>query len=104
MSVNVGGKASKMTSKTSRKTSKNSKLDLIASWFKNSETIFLARAEVVVGFLVTAISAMDWSPLLAVGADTGFTWKQGCTIGSMLIVKGIISEWARRRNDPYLGK
>lgn len=54
--------------------------------------------------MVAATSAMDWSPLLDLGAGTGFTWKQGATLGSMLIVKGILSEWARRRNDPYLGK
>lgn len=67
-------------------------------WFKHSESILIARSEVATGFVVSLVSMMDWSPLLAIGADTGFTWKQGATLGGMLVAKGFFSEWARRRN------
>jgi len=70
----------------------------VKAWFKNSETILLSRIEVVVGFLVAAMSIMDWSPLLSVGIDTGFTWVQGAYLGAIMFTKGIISEWARRLN------
>lgn len=75
----------------------------IKDWFKRSETIFLARMEVVTGLVITAVSAIDWSPLWStVGTGTAFNWKQGVTIGAMLTFKGLLSEWARRRNDPAL--
>jgi hypothetical protein len=70
----------------------------VKAWFKNSETILLARLEMLVGFLAVAMSAMDWSPLLASGIHTGLTWTQTAVLGSIVFVKGIISEWARRLN------
>lgn len=75
----------------------------IKAWFKHSETLFLARAELITGFVIASVSAMDWSPLLSLGVDTGFTWKQGVTIGSISVVKGLITELARRRNTQEIG-
>jgi len=68
--------------------------ETVKSWFKNSESILLARTEVVAGFLVAALSAVDWSPLLSAGADPNFTLG----LGAVMVVKGLVSEWARRRN------
>lgn len=70
----------------------------IKKWFKNSETIFIARLETAVGFLVAALSAIDWTPLMSMDFSQAFSWNQFTVIGLMLIVKGLISEWARRRN------
>lgn len=70
----------------------------VKAWFKNSETIFLARAEVVVGFMIAVVGAMDWSPLLTFDISSGFDTTQLLVVGGMIIVKGVISEIARRRN------
>lgn len=75
----------------------------IKAWFKHSETILLARIELISGFVITAVSAMDWSPLLSMGVDTGFTWKQGMVLGSITLAKGLITELARRRNTQQIG-
>lgn len=72
--------------------------DKIWGWFKNSGSIVLARLEVLSGFVIGAVNVLDWSPLLSAGLDAGFTWVQGVTLGSMLLVKGIVSEWVRRSN------
>lgn len=70
----------------------------IKAWFKHSETIFLARIEAVTGLIIAGVSSMDWSPLLTLGVDTAMSLKQGIYLGSVMFVKGIITEWARRRN------
>lgn len=72
--------------------------DSVKAWFKRSETVFLARAEAFTGMAIAGISAMDWSPLLTLGVDAGMSLKQGVTLGSIMFVKGIVTEWARRRN------
>lgn len=76
----------------------------VKAWFKNSETILLARLEMLTGFLVTAFSVMDWSPLLASGIHTGLSWTQATALGMIVFVKGIISEWARRLNTVVIGE
>lgn len=69
------------------------------AWFKYSETIFLNRLEVLMGFIIGAFSLMDWSPLLSLfGTTTGMNWKQTTAIGSAMIARGIIGEAVRRRN------
>ncbi len=73
-------------------------LEELKAWFKYSETILIARAEVLTGFVISAVSLMDWSPLLSLGVDTGFTWKQGAVIRGITVVKGLVTELARRRN------
>jgi hypothetical protein len=67
-------------------------------WFFNSETIFLARAELFIGFVVTAFSIIDYASLLSYSIAGNFSWKSGILLGSILIFKGIITEWARRIN------
>ena len=70
----------------------------IKNWFSNSETILIARLETVTGFLIAALSAIDWTPLLSMDFSQAFSWNQFTVIGAILILKGLISEWARRRN------
>lgn len=70
----------------------------VKAWFKNSETIFLSRLDVVVGFVIAAVGAMDWSPLLSLDISTGFSTTQLLSIGGMIILRGVIGEIARRRN------
>lgn len=71
-------------------------------WCKNSGSILIARLEVFGGIVISAISAFDWSPLVALGSDAAFSLKQGIYLGSVMFVKGVMTEWVRRRNDPYL--
>lgn len=73
-------------------------------WFKNSETILIARLDVIFGFLVAALSAADWSSLVSLGMGS-FTWQSLAIVGGALVVHGFLNEWARRRNtvDPLIG-
>ena len=70
--------------------------DRIRNFFSDSETIFLARLEVLVGFLVSAFALMDWGPLLAMGVDTGINWVTAMWLGGLSIAKGIVTELGRR--------
>ena len=66
-------------------------------WFKNSETIFIARVKVFLGVLFTAVqqsgidvaSVVD-NPKLQMAIRVFFAY---------LIVDGTLTEWARRRNS-----
>lgn len=80
-------------------------LQKIKDFYKRSESIFLARLQVFVGFVIASVGVMDWSPLWStVGTGTDFNWKQLGTIGAIVIANGVLFEYARRRNDPTLGK
>lgn len=69
----------------------------VRQWCKDSEALMIARAQVALGFLTAALSAMDWSPLLgAVGVDTGMSFKQTFWIGVVMCAKGLLDEAARR--------
>lgn len=71
----------------------------VKSFFKYSETIFIARLQALTGLVTAAAGAIDWSPVFnLLGVDTGFSWKQTTWLGIGLFVKGIIDELARRRN------
>lgn len=65
---------------------------------KNSGTILLARLEAVIGIIIAVGASLDWSPLFAAGVDTGFTWKQALTLGTIMVAKGIATEVIRRWN------
>lgn len=53
---------------------------------------------VLSGFLIAAAGAMDWSPLLGLNVETGFSKNQAIWLGITTFTKGIIDELARRRN------
>jgi hypothetical protein len=76
----------------------------IRAIFLNSKTIFLARFQVLVGFISAAVAGMNLSPLLALGVDTGFTTKQVYYLGGITVISGIATELARRVNGPGLIK
>lgn len=65
------------------------------AWFKDSETIFIARVKVTLGVAFTAIQQS--------GVDlTSFTDRPGVKIAiqifmAYLIADGTLGEWARRR-------
>ncbi len=68
----------------------------VKAFFKYSETVALARTEAVVGFGATVIGALDWSPFFGL---TGFDHKQVMYLGGLSLTKGVLTEWARRRNS-----
>src|SRR3569833_793237 len=74
----------------------------VKAWFKYSETIFLARATMLSGFVIAAAGAMDWSPLFSLNVDTGFSRHQVIWLGATTFGKGCIDELARRRNSPVI--
>jgi hypothetical protein len=72
--------------------------DSIKAFFKYSETILIARTEAAVGLVTMAVGGMDWSPLLGINFDTGFSRNQVFWLGGVSFVKGLFTELARRRN------
>jgi hypothetical protein len=59
----------------------------IKAWFKNSETIFWARLQILVGCLWVALSTTDLAPVLS-----------GKYLTYWLILNGFMTEYLRRRN------
>lgn len=77
--------------------------DTIKAWFKYSESIFLARAVVVIGFVTTTIGSLDLSPFWTLfTTGTEFSAKQLFWMGLGVVGAGVSFELARRRNDPYM--
>lgn len=66
------------------------------SFFKYSHTILVARLTVVTGFITAVLGALDWSPLLGLDINTGFSKAQVIWLGAIMAVKGIIDEVVRR--------
>lgn len=75
-------------------------LNKIKSWFKHSETIFLARLEAFIGVLVAGLAALDFSHIISLSSAVGFDWKQVVVVGGIMFVSGIVREWLRKRNEP----
>jgi len=77
--------------------------DAISAFFKNSESIFIARMKLLLGGVFTALqtSGVDVSSLVTESPK----WQNAIKVlFAWLIFDGTLTEWARRRNDPNLGK
>lgn len=68
----------------------------VLGFFRYSHSILVARLTVVIGFLTVVIGSLDWSPLLSLDIDTGFSKNQVIWIGIVTFVKGVLDEIARR--------
>jgi hypothetical protein len=68
----------------------------IKAWFQYSETILLARLQVFAGIAFGAFMALDPSLFEA--------YVPSKWVPLYLLAIGIITEYARRRNAPDLGK
>ncbi|WP_127524088.1 hypothetical protein [Mesorhizobium sp. Z1-4] len=69
---------------------------MLKKWFRDSETLLIARLNAFMGFLATITAYVDPAliePLLTPKAFAIY-----------VLVNGILTEWARRRRDPELGK
>ena len=66
---------------------------VLKRWFRGSDTILVARATSVAGFVTAVIGGLDWSPLLGL---SGFNQKQVMLTGGTILLIGISHEIARR--------
>jgi len=66
------------------------------SFFRYSHTILVARLTMLTGFLTAVIGSLDWSPLLGLNIDTGFSRTQVIWLGAVTFIKGVLDEIARR--------
>lgn len=70
--------------------------DKIRQFFLDSETIFLARLQVFVGIVVSAFLMLDPSLFEA--------YVPARWVPVYLLAIGVLTEYARRRRDPDIGK
>ena len=67
--------------------------DKVSVFFKNSETILLARFQVIASLVGAVAVSFDWSPIATGTMPT----KQQFVLCAILFVQGIATEAARRR-------
>lgn len=65
----------------------------VKAFFRYSKVIFIARTEAAVGFVAIVVGSLDWSPFFGL---TGFDTKQIAYLGGLSLVKGVVTEWARK--------
>lgn len=68
----------------------------IKQWFNYSWSIFLARLEVLAGFLTGALTGLDWNALMSLRWGDAVSSKTNLAVAGLIIAKGIISELGRR--------
>lgn len=68
----------------------------VKAWFNKSWSIFIARLEVFTGFLVGVLGGIDWTALTNLNWQDAIYNKNNLIVSAMLIIKGIVSEIARR--------
>lgn len=65
----------------------------VKAFFRYSKVIFIARSEAAVGFVAIVIGSLDWSPFFGL---TGFDTHQIAYLGGLSLIKGVVTEWARK--------
>lgn len=78
----------------------SSQSSLLAKWFRNSETILVARLTAVSGFVIAVLNGLDWSSFINLDITDH---KQFTFAGLGLLAHGFVTELARRRpgsSDP----
>lgn len=68
------------------------KYEYVLSYFRNSETIFLARAESAIGILTAGFASVDYFQVLATEGD----WKTKAIVGGGMFAHGVLIEIGRR--------
>ena len=69
----------------------------IKDFFKRSETIFYARLQTIIGFIIAVLGTIDWSQIQSWDFTTP---RQTAWLGIGLVVNGLVTEVLRRRNMP----
>ena len=73
---------------------------ILKRWFRNSETLLLARLQVAIGFLFSLVSLICWlffDPTTQVALQALIPARYWPYI---LIGMGLVGEYLRRRRDP----
>lgn len=68
----------------------------IKAWFNRSWSIFIARMEVLVGFILGAAGGIDWTALVNLNWYDAIYSKTNLLVAALIIIKGIVSEMGRR--------
>lgn len=68
------------------------------SGWSTAGSIFTMRLEMIAGFAIAVLGAIDWSPLLGLGFETGINWKATVAIGGIMVTKALVQEIVRRWN------
>lgn len=64
----------------------------VKGWFKYSETILIARAQVFSSFVLAGVANVDWTAL-----SNFVSYKQSIALSVGLLANGLLTEYARRR-------
>lgn len=72
--------------------------DQAKSFFKRSETIFLARMESLGGLLIAGIEGIDWTAITAFDFSDAAASKTALMTGLGMFIHGLVIEAGRRRN------
>lgn len=68
----------------------------IKAWFNYSWSIFIARLEVLSGFILGVAGGIDWTSLTNLNWSDAIYSKSNIIVSILLIIKGIVSEVGRR--------
>ena len=70
----------------------------VRNFFKDSEIIALARTTVLAGvtFIASVAGSIDWSNVINLIMNPGFTREQLFLLGGIAVVMGIVTEVLRR--------
>lgn len=91
---------SQKMSRQSSKSARPSRRSLLALWFRNSETILVARLTALSGLILGTLTALDWSSFIGLDITNH---KQFAFASGGLVLHGLVTELARRRpgsSDP----
>lgn len=72
--------------------------DRAKAFFKRSETIFLARAESLLGLVIAGVEGIDWASITAMDFSNAASSKQALLAGLGMFIHGLVIEAGRRRN------
>lgn len=74
----------------------NTAWDSTKAFFNRSWSILLARLEILSGFILGVVAAIDWTDLGNIDFNAGFSNNQITWMAIGLVIKGIVSEIGRR--------
>ena len=69
----------------------------VKAWFKNSLTIFAARALVLLGVVYGGLEAVDWNQMIALNFADGISKTEALEMAKLIGI-GVMFELTRRRS------
>lgn len=68
----------------------------IKAWFNYSWSIFIARLEVLTGFLLGVLGGIDWTAITNLNWNDAIYSKSNLIVSALFVIKGVVSEIGRR--------